>query len=201
VLAVRQRAIRFSAAGLYDADALEAWASGGSEAELRRKIETTAAFVAVVDRQVIGWANLDGAEVDQLYVDPDYGGIGVARRLYATIEDLARAQGARRLTAVASVRAMPVFRRFGFTEVRQDERYYNGHAYRVADMVKRLAPECNQRRGCASDYTNLIRDCLAVEPRATAHAPAALSSSLALWISVASSSCTPLPMRSRQSRR
>lgn len=70
VHAVRQRAIRGSAAGLYDSDALEAWASGGSEAELRRKIETTAAFVAVVDGQVIGWGNFDGAEVDQLYVDP-----------------------------------------------------------------------------------------------------------------------------------
>jgi len=58
VHAVRQRAIRGSAAGLYDSDALEAWASGSSEAELRRKIETTAAFVAVVDGQVIGWGNL-----------------------------------------------------------------------------------------------------------------------------------------------
>lgn len=142
--ALRQRAIRGSAAGLYDSDALEAWASGGSEAELRRKIETTAAFVAVVDGQVIGWGNLDGAEVDQLYVDPDHGGVGVARRLYEAIEDLARAHGVPRLTAVASLCAMPVFRRFGFTEVRQDERSYNGHAYRVADMVKRLAPEAKQ---------------------------------------------------------
>lgn len=141
VHALRQRAIRGSAAGLYDRDALEAWASGGSEAELRRKIETTAAFVAVLDAQVIGWANLNGTEVDQLYVDPDHGGNGVARRLYETIEDLARAQDAPQLTAVASRRAMPVFRRFGFTELRQDERSYNGHAYRVADMVKRLAPE------------------------------------------------------------
>jgi putative acetyltransferase len=113
----------------------------GSEAELRRKIETTAAFVAVIDGQVIGWANLDGADVDQLYVDPDHGGNGVARRLYETIEDLARAHDAPRLTAVASLRAMPVFRRFGFTEVRQDERSYDGYAYRVADMVKQLAPE------------------------------------------------------------
>jgi putative acetyltransferase len=144
VHAVRQRAIRESAAGFYDRDALEAWASGGSETELRRKIETTAAFVAVIDGHVIGWANVDGTEVDQLYVDPDHGGNGVARRLYETIEDLARAQNTPELTAVASLRAIPVFRRLGFTEARQDERSYNGHAYRVADMVKRLAPECEQ---------------------------------------------------------
>jgi putative acetyltransferase len=138
VRVVRQRAIRESAVGLYDADALEAWASGGSEDELRRKIRTTAALVAVVHERVVGWANLDGAEVGQLYVDPDHGGTGVARCLYQAIEDLARARGAPRLTAVASLRAVPAFRRFGFAEVRLGDRSYDGHTFRVADMVKPL---------------------------------------------------------------
>jgi putative acetyltransferase len=138
VCTIRQRAIRESAAGLYPPDALEAWASGGSEPELRRKIESTAGFIAVVGGQMAGWANLAGAEVDQLYVDPDHAGVGVARRLYETIEALARAQGARRLTAVASLRAIPVFRCFGFTEVRREGRAYDGYRYEVADMLKRL---------------------------------------------------------------
>lgn len=141
VHAVRRRAIRESAVGLYDAEALEAWASGGSEDDLRHKIKTTEAFVAVVGGQVVGWANLEGAEVDQLYVDPDHGGIGVARGLYETIEELARAHGVTRLTAVASLRAVPVFRRFGFTELRREDRSYSGRTYRVADMVKRLEPK------------------------------------------------------------
>ena len=87
----------------------------------------------------MGWANLDGAEVDQLYVDPDHGGVGVARRLYETIEDLARAEGQPLLTAVASLRAIPVFRRFGFTEVRREGRSYNGRTFRVAAMIKPLS--------------------------------------------------------------
>lgn len=140
VHAVRQRAIRESAAGFYDSDALEAWARGASEGELRDKIQSTAGFVAVVGAEVVGWANLIGVEVDQLYVDPDHGGAGVARRLYETIEALARTQDAVHLTAVASLRAIPVFRRFGFAEVRREERTYNGYAYSVADMDKRLAP-------------------------------------------------------------
>lgn len=135
---VRQRAIRESAAGLYDAVALEAWASGGSEDELRRKIATTIAFVAVVRGQVVGWATLDGAEVEQLYVDPDHGGTGLAWRLYKTIEDVARTHGAPRLTAVASLRAIPVFRRFGFTELRREDRSFSGQTFEVADMTKRL---------------------------------------------------------------
>ena len=137
--AVRQRAIRESAAGLYDSDALEAWARGASEDELRAKIATTAGFVAVVGGEVVGWASLDGSEVDQLYVDPDHGGMGVARRLYAAIETLARTHGAAQLTAVASLRAIPVFRRFGFAEVRREDRAYDGYTYSVATMDKRLA--------------------------------------------------------------
>jgi putative acetyltransferase len=141
VHAVRRRAIRESAAGRHDLDAIEAWASGGSEDELRRKIESTAAFVAVEGEQVVGWGNLDGAEVDQLYVDPNHGGVGVARRLYETIEDLARAQGAPRLTAVASLRAVPVFRRFGFTEVRREDRFYNGHKYQSRGHAQTAPPD------------------------------------------------------------
>jgi putative acetyltransferase len=141
---LRRRAILELAAGFYDAAALEAWAASGSEDDLRRKITTTAGFVAEVGGQVVGWTNLDGTDVDQLYVDPHHGGVGVARRLDETIEELARAHGAPRLTAVASLRAVPVFRRFGFTEVRREEHSYDGHIYEVADMAKRLELEPDQ---------------------------------------------------------
>lgn len=140
ILAARRRAIRGSPAGLYAADELEAWARGGSADAIRRRIETTAAFVAVVGTRVVGWAALDGDEVDQLYVDPDHGGRGVARRLYAAIEVLAEARGAQQLTAIASLRAIPVFQRFGFTELRRSHRPFGGQSYEVGEMVKRLGP-------------------------------------------------------------
>jgi putative acetyltransferase len=128
-----------SAVGWYDAEALEVWAASGSQDGLRRKIDRTTAFVAAVGNRVIGWSNLDDADVDQLYVDPDFGGIGVARSLFETIEAVARAQGTLELTAVASLRSLPAFRQFGFTELRQDDRCYDGHLFRVADMIKSLA--------------------------------------------------------------
>lgn len=138
VRVLRARAIRESAADSYDAAALEAWASGASDSEIRQKIEKTSGFVAIAHRKVIGWANLEGDEVGQLYVDPAYGGIGVARALYGAIEAVAAQRGARQLTTVASVRSIPVFRRFGFTEVRTQDRVYDAHSYRVADMTKPL---------------------------------------------------------------
>ena len=120
VTGVIERSIRVSAAGAYPADAVDAWASSRTVEAVREMIEATSGFVATVDQAVVGWANLDGDEVDQFYVDPDAGGQGIARRLYETIEALARANGLDQPGAVASLRAEPAFRRFGFQRVDTD---------------------------------------------------------------------------------
>jgi putative acetyltransferase len=138
VHSLRQRAIRESTAGLYEPDAVEAWAAGSSEHDVRRKIAATDGFVAVCDGEVVGWAALDGSVVDQLYVRPDHGGRGVARRLYAEVEDHARAQGLTELTAVASLRAAPVFLALGFTETARVSRGFGDHAYEVSEVSKRI---------------------------------------------------------------
>ena len=138
VHALRQRAIRESTAGLYEPDAVEAWAVGSSEDDVRRKIEAATGFVAVRDGEVVGWAALEASVVDQLYVRPDHGGSGVARSLYEAVEDHARTQGLRELTALASLRAAPVFRAFGFSETARVRRSFDGHDYEVSEVVKRL---------------------------------------------------------------
>lgn len=133
-----ERAIRASAAGVYPAEALDAWAAGRSQEDVERMIVATRGFVAVIDGAVVGWANLDGEEVDQLYVDPDAGGRGVARRLYEAVEQLARDDGLPQLRAVSSLRAESAFRRFGFREVTRDEQPFNGHRFTVVHMTKPL---------------------------------------------------------------
>jgi putative acetyltransferase len=138
VRAVIERAIRVSAAELYPAGAVEAWAAGRAVEAVRRMIEGTGGVVATVDRAIVGWANLDGNEVDQLYVDPDVGGQGVARSLYEAVEQLACSNGVVELRAVASLRAQPVFRRFGFRELTSDERVFNGQTFTVVRMIKHL---------------------------------------------------------------
>jgi putative acetyltransferase len=138
VHALRQRAILESTAGLYEPDAVEAWAAGSSEDDVRRRIAATTGFVAVRDGEIVGWAALEGSEVDQLYVHPDHGGSGVARSLYEAVEDHARTQGLRELTAVASLRAAPVFLALGFSEAARVRRPIGGHEYEVSKVVKRL---------------------------------------------------------------
>lgn len=135
---VIERAIRVSAAGAYPAAALEAWAAGRSQEDVERMIAATRGFVAVIGGAVVGWANLDGDEVDQLYVDPDAGGGGVARRLYEAVEQLARDDGLPQLRAVSSLRAESAFCRFGFHEVTRGEQPFNGHAFTVVHMTKPL---------------------------------------------------------------
>jgi putative acetyltransferase len=114
VLSVIVRAIRISAVGYYPEAALASWASDFTESGIRRSIETTDSFVAVDGPRVVGFVNLEVQDVDLLFVDPDYGGRGVARRMYAQVERLARRRGLSRLTATASARAEPVFLQFGF---------------------------------------------------------------------------------------
>jgi putative acetyltransferase len=151
VHALRRRAIRESTAGMYEPGAVEAWAESSSEDDVRRKIDTTTAFVEERGGEVAGWAALEGPVVDQLYVSPDHGGSGVARRLYEAVEDHARAQGLSELTAVASLRAAPVFLALGFTETARVSRTFGDHTYEVSEVSKRIrcspapAPRSSQR--------------------------------------------------------
>jgi putative acetyltransferase len=133
-----EAAIRTSASDYYRPSELDAWASGGSVDGARRMIAETIAFVAVANEQVVGFANLDGHEVDQLYVHPDAGGAGIARGLYGEIENAARAAGLSNLTAVASLRAEPAFIRFGFRSQGRTQREFNGAAFEVVVMGKEL---------------------------------------------------------------
>ena len=110
------RAIRLSASPHYTAEQLEAWAGARSVEQHRALIEHTRTLVGVCDGRSAGftsvalepWGTLERGEVDQLFVDPAFGGRGVARALLTEAESL----GAR--VTHASWRAAPVFERYGY---------------------------------------------------------------------------------------
>jgi putative acetyltransferase len=140
IAVLKASAIRVSAAGYYPASALEAWASSVSVEAIERAVATTTAYVAVTEIGILGYSNLVGEEVDQLYVRPDYSGRGVARLLYEHVEAAAVDRGIQRLTATASLRSAPVFLRFGFEEDERIERLYQGVSFEVVLVSKRIAP-------------------------------------------------------------
>lgn len=116
-------AIQESAAGHYDQRQRDAWAGRRTEEGHRELVEQTRTLVAVVGEDVAGFlavalqpvGRLRAGEVDQLFVDPRYGGRGIARRLLAAADEAARSAGLRRLETHASWRAAPAFERCGWT--------------------------------------------------------------------------------------
>lgn len=138
IVRVRERAVLVSARGYYSDPALAAWASGGSAEPVAERIARALGLVATADGVVVGWTSLADGEVDQLYVDPDHGGTGVACLLYEALEERAREHGFARLTAVASLRSAPVFARFGFAEIEREVREFAGFEYEVVLMAKEL---------------------------------------------------------------
>jgi protein-tyrosine phosphatase len=135
---VIELAIRGSSPTLYSRTQIEAWATGGSVEGVLTMIERTVGFVAESNGVVVGFSNLDGGEVDQLYVDPDVDGTGVARTLYRAVEAEAIERGVTVLTATASLRALPAFRAFGFEELARVDRPFNGATFEVVQMRKQL---------------------------------------------------------------
>lgn len=136
VRSVIERAIRLSTIDLYSSTQREVWASGSSVDAVRLMIQQSFALVAEVDHRIVGFTTLVDSEVDQLYVDPDFGGRGISRMLYETLETEAWSRGLEYLTATASLRARPVFEAFGFFAVEGIERQFNGASFPVVLMRK-----------------------------------------------------------------
>ncbi|TIQ34419.1 MAG: GNAT family N-acetyltransferase [Mesorhizobium sp.] len=74
--------------------------------------------VAVAGNRIVGTASLDGATVRSVFVDPEFQGLGVGRRLMSEVEQAARANGVTVLTVPSSVTAEPFYSRLGFHAVR-----------------------------------------------------------------------------------
>ncbi|MGC5013803.1 GNAT family N-acetyltransferase [Streptosporangium sp. DT93] len=116
------RAIEVSAAAHYTSGQRAAWSRRRSLDGHLWMITETAAFVALDEGRVAGFATvalrpvdrLCRGEVDQLFVGPEHGGRGVARLLLETVEEAARADGVTELVTHASWRAAPVFERLGY---------------------------------------------------------------------------------------
>jgi putative acetyltransferase len=140
LLRVNERAIRISAASVYGPEQIEAWAQPLDVGSSRLLIERTTTFVAVATGHVVGFASLVASSgvLDQLYVDPDAGGRGVARSLCGAVEGEAVALGLHRLTTTASLRAAPALARIGYEELHRGERLFNGHRFPVVEMARTL---------------------------------------------------------------
>lgn len=119
--AIFRDAIEFSTADDYDDDQRAAWAArADDEAAFGAKLAGQLTIIATLDGFVAGFASLKGADqLDMLYVDPGTGRQGVGAALVDALIRLARARGAKSLTAEASDVSKPLFERLKFVAERR----------------------------------------------------------------------------------
>jgi putative acetyltransferase len=101
----------------YSADQREAWASTADDEDaFGDRLAGELTLIAAIDGAVAGFGGLKGGEeIDMLYVDPEFARRGAGGAIVDALTKLARARGAKRLTAEASEVARPLFERQGFT--------------------------------------------------------------------------------------
>lgn len=101
----------------YTADQLAAWAPAEHDAaKWARKMAELRPFVATVDGQVAGYADLqDRGLIDHFFVSADFPRRGVGSALMRHILGQAQARGLSALSAHVSLAAEPFFARHGFS--------------------------------------------------------------------------------------
>src|SRR5215510_7365027 len=124
----------------YTPEQIEAWAPAlMDEPRWHERLRTNFTYVAEADGQIVGFSELERSGcIATLYVHHRYQTQGIASRLLSDMETRARALGARRLTAEASLTAYGFFQRRGFKLVRPRDVELNGVSLRNFIMERVL---------------------------------------------------------------
>jgi len=112
-------ALRTSNARDYPASVIERVERNFSPAAISALMEKRRVFVALIDRQIVGTASLDGRAVRSVFVAPDLQGKGIGRQLMQGIEQTARQTGLTSLAVPASVTAESFYATLGYVAVRE----------------------------------------------------------------------------------
>ncbi len=138
---VHQEAARKLAAGAYSSEQIEAWVGRLTPESYADVIRTHVLIVAVDERGVIGYGQLDPArgEVDAVYVAPEAAGHGVGTALLLALEQTARNYGLLNLHLIATLNAVPFYKRAGYL-AECDTGYHTGSGITlpVVSMSRRL---------------------------------------------------------------
>ncbi|MBN1923219.1 MAG: GNAT family N-acetyltransferase [Nanoarchaeota archaeon] len=82
----------------------------------RAKIKLT--YVAVDGDKVIGTGNLEGNEINTVFVNPKYHGKGIGRKIMEHLEEIAKKKGYKSIKLPASVTAKRFYEKLGYKKVK-----------------------------------------------------------------------------------
>jgi predicted N-acetyltransferase YhbS len=137
VSALIRRTMRESNSRDYPLDRLQPLIDYFSPEKLRRLGQERVCLVAEIDRQLVGTAALDGAELATFFVLPEYQGQGIGKRLLAAIEQQAQMLGIARITVDSSLTGAAFYARLGYLRTGVER---EGTAGTQIGMQKQLPP-------------------------------------------------------------
>ncbi|AKC86824.1 GNAT family N-acetyltransferase [Pseudoxanthomonas suwonensis] len=128
------------ARNFYTRDQLDAWAPHAhDEQQWADRISALCPFVAVVDDQLAGYADLQASgHIDHFFVAARFSGRGIGSALMEHIHQAATRRGIPELSACVSLAAESFFSRHGFSVARRQSAIVNGISLDNALMTKRL---------------------------------------------------------------
>jgi putative acetyltransferase len=134
------RTIRTVNLGDYTQEQVEAWAPVDRDlVAWAKRFEGRHTFVAEVDGQIAGFAELDpSGHIDRFYVGADFLGRGVGKELFLEVERKALCLQIRRLDLEGSITARPFFERCGFRVIKEQTVRPRGVAMNNFVMEKEL---------------------------------------------------------------
>jgi GNAT superfamily N-acetyltransferase len=137
VSALIRRTMRESNSRDYPLERLQPLIDYFSPEKLRRLGQERVCLVAEIDRQLVGTAALDGAELATFFVLPEYQGQGIGKRLLAAIEQQAQMLGIARITVDSSLTGAAFYARMGYLRTGVER---EGTAGTQIGMQKQLPP-------------------------------------------------------------
>lgn len=107
----------------YSQAQVEAWAPQSFDVAVwRQKMSEISPFVAEMDDQIVGYADLQSnGLIDHFFCHHQYQGRGIGRALMAHIFAVGRSQGIKRYYSHVSITARPFYEHFGFKVVKTQQ--------------------------------------------------------------------------------
>ncbi len=124
----------------YDEDQRAAWVSIAEDGdEFAGRLADQVTFVVEVEGEHMGFVSLkDNTAIDMLYVHPHYVGQGIGTALTDAAEKIAKARGAKTMTAEASDTAQMFFEERGYVATRRTTLPLEDQLLSMTTMVKTL---------------------------------------------------------------
>ncbi len=113
------RSVRTICSGVYPSEIIDGWLEGRSP-DGYTGIARGEMYLIEMDDQIAAWSHVRATGLVALFVDPDYTGQGLGRRLMEHADRLVQSFGNQITTIGATFNAVGFYEKFGFVETGRD---------------------------------------------------------------------------------